>query len=119
MQDEAARLVQARPVFRHTPWPGRASGYVVDTVQTVLHHVLPAQDLEWALIQVVNCGDDADTTGALAGMLLGARWGTEALPRRWLRALDARVVAAIRAQVPALLALDAPRPGPGTDLAPR
>ena len=115
----AEGLVRSWPSFRHTPWPGRASGYVVDTVQTVLHHVLPAQDLESALIQVVNCGEDADTTGALAGMLLGARWGLQALPRRWLRALDGQVVSAIEAQVPALLALNDAPASSGIDLAPR
>ena len=34
----AQALVDAHPVFRFEPYPGRASGYVVDTVQTVLHH---------------------------------------------------------------------------------
>lgn len=94
------------PVFRCTPWPRRASGYVVDTVQTVLHHVLGIEGFEPALVAVVNCGDDADTTGALAGMLLGAQGGCGVLPLRWWQALDPAVARAIDRQVEALLALN-------------
>ena len=53
----------------------------------------------------VNLGGDADTTGAIAGMLAGALYGPEQLPQRWLDALDPEVVAEIRAMVPELLAL--------------
>ncbi|WP_028310382.1 ADP-ribosyl-[dinitrogen reductase] hydrolase [Derxia gummosa] len=107
LRAEARDFVAQWPKFTHTPWPGRASGYVVDTVQTVLHHVLGMNDFEQCLIAVVNCGDDADTTGALAGMLAGARCGASALPARWLDRLDAKVVVRIREQVPALLAVAA------------
>ncbi|WP_119157049.1 ADP-ribosyl-[dinitrogen reductase] hydrolase [Caldimonas tepidiphila] len=103
----AAALVERHPRFRHTPWPGRASGYVADTVQTVLHHVLCIDDPVACLVAVVNRGDDADTTGALAGMLLGARAGVGAWPREWLDGLDAAVARGIRAQVRALLGLAA------------
>ncbi|WP_085314692.1 ADP-ribosyl-[dinitrogen reductase] hydrolase [Derxia lacustris] len=103
LRAEADALVTRWPAFRHTPWPGRASGYVVDTVQTVLHHVLAIDDFEACLIAVVNCGDDADTTGALAGMLAGARCGAQALPTRWLNRLDAEVLRQIRAQTLGLL----------------
>jgi ADP-ribosylglycohydrolase len=42
------------------------------------------------LIAVVNRGGDADTTGAVAGGLLGARDGLSAIPSRWLGALTTR-----------------------------
>lgn len=99
--------VAEHPMFRHTPYRGRATAYVVDTVQTVLHHYLGEADLATALIATVNCGDDADTTGALVGMLAGARCGAQALPRRWLRKLQPATVAAITEQTGALLALAA------------
>lgn len=99
----ADALVAQHPVFRHTPYPGRASGYVVDTVQTVLHHVLSIDDFEPCLVAVVNRGDDADTTGALAGMLLGARWGLRAIPPAWLKALDPLTAGAIREQTKRLV----------------
>ncbi len=48
---------------------------MVDTVQTVLHFLMLHEDFEAALVATVNQGDDADTTGALVGMLAGARCG--------------------------------------------
>jgi len=93
------------PLFRYRPYPGRASAYVVDTVQTVLHYFLEHQSFEEALIATVNQGDDADTTGALVGMLAGARCGASALPQRWLRQLSPAVVHAVTDQASALLAL--------------
>mgnify|MGYP006141402445 CR=1 FL=1 len=100
--------VQQHPVFRFDPYPGRASGYVVDTVQTVLHHVLGTPDFESAVVGVVNQGDDADTTGALAGMLAGAIHGVNAIPARWLRKLDPAIRRAVTDQTSALLALKVP-----------
>jgi ADP-ribosyl-[dinitrogen reductase] hydrolase len=55
------------------------------------------------LIAVVNQGGDADTTGALAGMLAGARYGVEQIPQRWLSGLDQHVAGQIRSQTKALL----------------
>lgn len=101
----ARSLVATHPQFRFEPYPGRASGYVVDTVQTVLYHFFAESDFEACLIVIVNRGEDADTNGALAGMLAGARCGARALPERWLRLLDPQVEARIRAQTAALLAI--------------
>jgi ADP-ribosyl-[dinitrogen reductase] hydrolase len=109
-----AGLVQAMPVFRFKPYRGRASGYVVDTVQTVLHFFSGHADFEAAVVATVNQGDDADTTGALVGMLAGARCGARALPRRWLMRLRPDVTRAITEQTSALLALalDGPAAAP-------
>jgi ADP-ribosyl-[dinitrogen reductase] hydrolase len=57
------------------------------------------------LIDVVNQGGDADTTGAIAGMLAGATYGVSGIPQDWLKKLDPKAAAEIRAQVPKLLAI--------------
>ncbi|MDF1482532.1 ADP-ribosyl-[dinitrogen reductase] hydrolase [Extensimonas sp. H3M7-6] len=98
-------LVGHFPKFRYQPYPGRATGYVVDTVQTVLHHFLATPDFEAAVVGTVNEGEDADTTGALAGMLAGALCGAQALPQRWLGRLERSTRMAITEQTSALLAL--------------
>jgi len=103
--ERIAGIVAATPAFRFSPYPGRASGYVVDTVQTVLHCFTSHADAEAAIVAAVNQGDDADTTGALVGMLAGARGGAAALPARWLARLQPAVRQAITAQTSALLAL--------------
>jgi len=79
------------PVFSFEPYRGLASGYVVDTLQTVLHAFHATRGFEECVVDAVNRGGDADTTGALAGALAGAYYGEEELPRRWLRARDRRV----------------------------
>ena len=59
--------------------------------------------LEDCLIDVVNRGGDADTTGAIAGMLAGACYGPEAIPARWRKALDAGVRETVELQALALM----------------
>ncbi len=43
-----------------------------------------------ALLKAVNLGDDADSVGAVAGQLAGARYGLSAIPTNWLDALILR-----------------------------
>ena len=49
-----------------------------------------SESFEEGLVWTVNCGGDADTNGAVAGALLGARFGADAIPPRWLDALERR-----------------------------
>jgi ADP-ribosyl-[dinitrogen reductase] hydrolase len=100
---EANLLIAAQPLFRFEPYPRRASAYVVDTVQTVLYYFFRSDNFESCVTQVVNRGDDADTTGALAGMLSGAAFGIDDIPPYWLKKLDRNVVRQITAQTEALL----------------
>lgn len=100
----ADQLVARQRCFRFERAPRSHSPYIVDTVQTVLHVFFDTASFEDCLLRVVNLGGDADTTGALAGMLAGARQGVEAIPARWLRRLDARTRARVETQTAALLA---------------
>ena len=99
----ASALVEAHSQFRYMPYRGRASGYIVDTMQTVLHHFFATGSFESCVVETVKQGEDADTTGAIAGMLAGALYGVEAIPHRWLDKLDDKVTAEIERQVQALL----------------
>ena len=45
-------------------------------------------DMERALCAAVNHGGDSDSTGAIAGNILGAQLGTEGLPAAWLPTLE-------------------------------
>jgi ADP-ribosyl-[dinitrogen reductase] hydrolase len=103
----ADRLLADMPIFRFEPYRGRCSGYVVDTLQTVLHYYFVTDTFADCVIETVNQGGDADTTGALAGMLAGATYGLKSIPAEWLNRLDRSVAAEIRAQVPDLLKLSA------------
>ena len=103
----ADELVKQVPAFAFERYRGQSSAYIVDTMQTVLHFFFRATDFESCLIATVNQGGDADTTGAIVGMLCGAAFGLSAIPTSWLRRLDRKVAAEIHRQVPALLKLSA------------
>jgi ADP-ribosyl-[dinitrogen reductase] hydrolase len=84
-------LVAAHPNFRFNNYKGNATAYVVDTLQTVFHYLFTTADFEECLVGVVNQGGDADTTGAIAGMVAGAFYGLESIPEGWLKKLDPQV----------------------------
>ncbi len=98
-------LTDAYPNFKFNQYKGQASGYVVDTLQTVFHYLFSTADFEECLVGVVNQGGDADTTGAIAGMIAGAFYGFDALPKAWLKKLDSKVCQEIEELTPQLLGL--------------
>jgi ADP-ribosyl-[dinitrogen reductase] hydrolase len=81
-------LVALHPVFDFDGYEGDATAYVVDTLRTVLDAFFSTGGFEECLVKTVNRGDDADTTGAIAGAIAGAHYGLPAIPPRWLHALD-------------------------------
>jgi ADP-ribosyl-[dinitrogen reductase] hydrolase len=104
-REVARRLLEKHKCFRFEGVRYQSSAYIVDTMQTVLHNYFLTDSFRGCLMDVVNLGGDADTTGAIAGMLAGATYGVKDIPDAWLNKLDKKVAAEIRAQVPALLAL--------------
>ena len=88
----AARLGEARqrPPSTFTP-----NGFVVTALQAALASIVqtpvpdtdPCTHLQAALHTAVGIGHDTDTVAAIAGSLLGARWGASAVPFRWRRLL--------------------------------
>ncbi|MBI5891842.1 MAG: ADP-ribosyl-[dinitrogen reductase] hydrolase [Nitrosomonadales bacterium] len=74
--------------FRAVKQSANPSGYIADTVQAVFQSFFDTDDFQGCLIDVVNRGGDADTTGAIAGMLAGALYGLDEIPEIWLKKLD-------------------------------
>lgn len=82
-------------------WQFRPNGFVVAALQAawsaIIHTEVPDHDpsagslacqhLDHALVNAVRAGDDTDTVAAIAGALLGARWGCSAVPQPWQRAV--------------------------------
>ena len=68
----------------------RSSGYVVDTLESVVWNLITTDSLENALLQAVNLGDDADTVGAIAGGLAGLYYGYDSVPAAWKDAMQNR-----------------------------
>lgn len=59
-----------------------------EALAIAIYSALVADDLEDAVIIAVNHDGDSDSTGAIAGNLLGARDGAAAIPPRWLKSLE-------------------------------
>jgi ADP-ribosyl-[dinitrogen reductase] hydrolase len=89
--------------FRAVRQQHNPSGYIVDTMQAVFQSFFDTDDFRGCLIDVVNRGGDADTTGAIAGMLAGALYGLEEIPEGWLKTLDTDICRACEMQAAALL----------------
>ncbi|CCG09212.1 ADP-ribosyl-[dinitrogen reductase] hydrolase [Pararhodospirillum photometricum] len=104
-REEANRLVAVHREFRFDPYHGQSSAFVVDTLQTVLHYYFVTDSFRNCLIRTVNQGGDADTTGAIAGMLAGATYGVQEIPWSWLSKLDPKITREIHRQVEDLLSL--------------
>ncbi len=64
------------------------TGYMLHTVPVVLHAWFShPRDFEAAVIAVIRCGGDTDTTAAIAGAIVGAGVGKEGIPARRLEDL--------------------------------
>jgi ADP-ribosyl-[dinitrogen reductase] hydrolase len=87
----AGDLAGRHPEFLFDGGPGGSTAYVADTLRTVFHDFFSTRTFEECLVRIVNRGGDADTNGAVAGSIAGAHYGLEAIPPRWLCALDPAV----------------------------
>jgi ADP-ribosylglycohydrolase len=65
----------------------RQQGWVLIAFGNALYRLLHAENLEEALVETVMCGGDTDTNAAIAGALLGAVHGREAVPEPWTQCL--------------------------------
>lgn len=68
----------------------RGSGYVVKSLEASLWCFLKTDNFKDAILKAVNLGDDADTTGAICGQIVGAYYGIADIPKHWLARLAKR-----------------------------
>jgi ADP-ribosylglycohydrolase/fructose-1,6-bisphosphatase/inositol monophosphatase family enzyme len=86
-QPEALQAVEAA---RHVPPADYITqqGWVLIALQNALYQLLHAASVEEGIVDTIGRGGDTDTTAAIAGALLGACQGREALPAGWRRTLS-------------------------------
>lgn len=65
----------------------RSGGFVLETLSAAIWALAQGTTFEEVLVAAVNLGGDADTVGAVAGALAGARDGVAAIPERWMAQL--------------------------------
>lgn len=74
----------------------KSGGYVVDSCEAALWAFFKTETFAEGACLAVNLGRDADTVGAIYGILAGAFYGYEGIPQDWLDTLQmADVVAAV------------------------
>ncbi len=68
----------------------RLIGHTLICLQAGLWAAVTQLDFEIALRGIIEGGGDTDTNGAVAGAVLGARYGASAIPQRWLNCIPER-----------------------------
>jgi ADP-ribosyl-[dinitrogen reductase] hydrolase len=59
-------------------------GWVLIAFQNALYQLLHAKSLEEGVVGTIMCGGDTDSNAAIAGALLGAVHGRDAMPQQWV-----------------------------------
>ena len=86
-------IADDNPVTEDCSWlrgDQRLIGHTLIAMQAGLWAAVTPLGFESALRQVVEAGGDTDTNGAVAGAVLGARYGATAIPGRWLDVIPQR-----------------------------
>lgn len=63
------------------------SGFILNTFNNALYWA-NEESFEDAIVGAVNHGGDSDTIAAIAGSIAGAKFGYDAIPKRWVNQLD-------------------------------
>jgi ADP-ribosyl-[dinitrogen reductase] hydrolase len=63
----------------------RSSGYVAHSLEASLWSVGSTGGFSSAVLRAANLGEDADTTAAITGQLVGALYGLNGIPEEWRR----------------------------------
>src|SRR5262249_34565958 len=93
-----AALVEEANRHGASPSCKRATmGFPPACIPTCLYLLLTTDTFEEAIVDVINLGGDAATTGAILGALAGAHLGMDAIPDRWLDGLQNREGIELRA----------------------
>ena len=66
----------------------RFQGWVLIAFRNALWQLLNAESVEEGIVDTVMQGGDTDTNAAICGALLGAVYGREAVPNRWIETIQ-------------------------------
>jgi ADP-ribosylglycohydrolase len=78
----------AERLAAHTPGPGYIGSYAMDGLAMALHCVYSTSSFEEAVLKAATRGGDADTVAAITGQLAGAIYGVQAIPKKWVGAVQ-------------------------------
>lgn len=91
--DSALALVAERGEPTPEKVESLGGGWVAEEALAIaIYCALVAESFEQGVRLAVNHGGDSDSTGSMTGQLLGAAWGHDVIPARWLADLELRDV---------------------------
>lgn len=65
----------------------QSSGYVMHSLEAALWCLMRYDNYKDTVLKAVNLGHDTDTTAAIVGGLAGILYGSETIPRKWVKKL--------------------------------
>lgn len=78
-----AKVIQSSEAEKPSYLPGQ-EGWVLFAFGNALWQLIHSHGFESGVVDTIMCGGDTDTNAAIAGALLGAVHGLEAVPKRWV-----------------------------------
>jgi ADP-ribosyl-[dinitrogen reductase] hydrolase len=91
--EEVAEPLLNRLVQAADRGPEQYTGWVLNAFQNGFYRLLHSSSFEEGVIDTVRSGGDTDTNAAIAGALLGAVHGRDAVPKQWVdRILSCRPI---------------------------
>lgn len=63
----------------------KSTGFVVDTLESVLWVILNTENFNEAIIGSVNLGGDTDTIAAITGSIAGILYGYDSMNKKWIK----------------------------------
>lgn len=80
----SSELEHFQRIFENDLDEVESSGYVMKTLECVLHCLLNTSSYSEAVLKAVNFGRDTDTVGAICGGLAGIYYGFDDIPSEWI-----------------------------------
>jgi ADP-ribosylglycohydrolase len=81
-------LNRFRRIFTNDLDDVRGRGFVVGSLECVIHCLLNTDNYEDAVLKAVNFGEDTDTTAAICGGLAGIYYGFDEIPIHWIESIN-------------------------------
>ena len=65
----------------------KSSGFVIHSLNAALWAFYSTDNFKDAVLKATNLADDSDTVAAICGMIAGAYYGLDGIPKEWVKKL--------------------------------
>lgn len=92
LNDDENDILDMDAIFHIDRTGIRSTGYVVDTLESVLWAFLHTENYTDAIIEAVKLGFDTDTVAAITGGIAGLYYGLDAVPKSWKKIANVKLI---------------------------